>query len=151
VPHLVQIHQYGEIGGRPYIDMRLIEGRDLQTVITDGRLDPARAVRIIEQVADALHAAHGVGVLHRNVKPSNILIGDGNNAYLVDFLLAGSTEDTGTMIRSGHYMVPERFSGGRCTRSPRKPGPVVLRQMAMNCAVPRSSPFPAEPHRVWLR
>src|SRR4051812_38538187 len=58
-PHVIPIHTYGEIDGRLYVDMRLIEGRDLQSVIAeDGPLEPARAVRIIGEVAKALHAAH---------------------------------------------------------------------------------------------
>jgi serine/threonine-protein kinase len=61
-PHVVPIHNYGEIDGRLYVDMRLIEGRDLQIVLADGPLEPGRAVRIIEQVAKALHAAHKVGL-----------------------------------------------------------------------------------------
>src|ERR1700758_3630317 len=56
-PHIIPIHNYGEIGGRLYVDMRLIGGRDLQQVLADGPLEPARAVRIIEGIALALHAA----------------------------------------------------------------------------------------------
>jgi serine/threonine protein kinase len=55
---VIPIHDYGEIDGRLYVNMRLIEGRDLQEMLADGPMDPARAVRIIEQVAKALHAAH---------------------------------------------------------------------------------------------
>ncbi len=60
-PHAIPIHGYGEIDGRLYVDMRLIEGRDLESVLANGRLSPARAVRIIEQIAQALHAAAGSG------------------------------------------------------------------------------------------
>ena len=56
------------------VGMRLIEGRDLQTVLADGPLEPARAVRIIEGVAKALQVAHEVGLIHRDIKPSNILL-----------------------------------------------------------------------------
>src|SRR6185312_7053681 len=87
-PHVIPIHDYGEIDGRLYVDMRLIEGRDLQSVLADGPLEPARAVRIIEQVAKALQAAHRVGLVHRDVKPSNILLDEDDFAYLIDFGIA---------------------------------------------------------------
>ncbi|WP_131823572.1 serine/threonine-protein kinase, partial [Mycobacterium talmoniae] len=82
-PHIVPIHNYGDIDGRLYVDMRLIEGRDLATVLAhDGRLHPARAVAIIEQVASALDTAHHAGLTHRDLRPSNVLIDARDFAYL---------------------------------------------------------------------
>jgi serine/threonine protein kinase len=113
-PHVIPIHNYGEIDGRLYVDMRLVEGRDLETVLADGPLDPARAVRIIDQVARALHAAHKVGLLHRDIKPSNILIDADDFAYLIDFGIARAIDET-RMTKSGNtigtfaYIAPERL------------------------------------------
>src|SRR5246500_3367438 len=113
-PHVVPIHDYGEINGRLYVCMRLIEGRDLETVLAEGPIEPARAVRIIEGVALALQAAHEVGLLHRDVKPSNILLDRNDFAYLIDFGIAraaGETKltSTGSMIGTLHYVAPERL------------------------------------------
>nr|WP_256389936.1 lipoprotein LpqH [Mycobacterium sp. 1164966.3] len=113
-PHIIPIHNYGEIDGQLYVDMRLVEGRDLQDVLSGGPLEPARAVRIIEQVAKALQAAHKVGLIHRDVKPSNILVDDDDFAYLIDFGIARGADQTGltgtgNMIGSLHYMAPERL------------------------------------------
>jgi serine/threonine-protein kinase len=113
-PHVIPIHQYGEIDGRLYVDMRLVEGRDLQEVLNEGPLEPARAVRIIEQVAKALRAAHKIGLIHRDVKPSNILIDEDDFAYLIDFGIARGADQTGltgtgAAIGSWHYMAPERM------------------------------------------
>ena len=116
-PHVVPIHTYGEIDGRLYVDMRLIKGHDLQTVLAEGPLPPARAVRIIEQVAEALHAAHEIGLVHRDVKPSNILLDKNDFAYLIDFGIARAAEDTkltgtGSMIGTLQYLAPERLGTG---------------------------------------
>jgi serine/threonine protein kinase, bacterial len=113
-PHVIPIHNYGEIDGRLYVDMRLIEGRDLQTVLADGPLDPARAVRIVEQIAKALHSAHQVGLLHRDIKPSNILLDHDDFAYLIDFGIARALDETrmtqsGNTIGTFHYIAPERL------------------------------------------
>ena len=115
-PHVIPIHNYGEIDGRLYVDMRLIEGRDLQTLLAEGPLDPARAVRIIDQVAKALHGAHRAGLLHRDVKPSNILIDGDDFAYLIDFGIARAVDETrmtksGNTIGTFHYIAPERLDG----------------------------------------
>ncbi|MBO0679136.1 transporter substrate-binding domain-containing protein [Mycolicibacterium sp. S2-37] len=118
-PHVVPIHGYGEIDGRLYLDMRLIEGRNLGAILqdTDRALLPAFAVKVIEQVATALDAAHAAGLIHRDVKPSNILITDRDFVYLIDFGLARTAGDpamttAGSTLGTLAYMAPERFNGG---------------------------------------
>ena len=117
-PHVVPIHNFGEIEGRLYVDMRLIEGQDLEHVLAKGPLDSARSVKIIEQVASALNAAHRVGLVHRDVKPSNILLAEDDFAYLIDFGIARGTEETGltgtgNVVGTWPYMAPERFTTGQ--------------------------------------
>ncbi|MCV6973042.1 serine/threonine protein kinase [Mycobacterium bourgelatii] len=118
-PHVVPIHGYGEIDGQLYVDMRLIEGRDLMRYIVEhgGRLSPERAVTVIEQVAAALDSAHRAGLVHRDIKPSNILVANARDfVYLIDFGIARNAADT-SLTRSGDtlgtvaYMAPERFDG----------------------------------------
>lgn len=114
-PHVIPIYDYGEIDGRLYVSMRLVEGRDLHAVLTDGPVQPDRAVRIIEQIAKALHAAHKVGLVHRDVKPSNILLDEDEFAYLIDFGIARAADDTrmtgtGNAIGTFQYMAPERLA-----------------------------------------
>lgn len=116
-PHIVPIHSYGEIDGRLYVDMRLIVGQDLESLLRGGPLDSGQAVKIIEQVASALHAAHDAGLVHRDVKPSNVLVTPSDFAYLIDFGIArsaGSTglTSTGSTIGTWAYMAPERFGTG---------------------------------------
>ncbi|WP_077089838.1 protein kinase domain-containing protein [Mycobacterium rhizamassiliense] len=118
-PHVVPIHSYGEIDGRLYVDMRLIEGRDLDHYIAEngGRLSAERAVAVIEQVAAALDTAREEGLIHRDVKPSNILVTKARDfVYLIDFGIARAAADT-ALTHTGHtmgtvaYMAPERFRG----------------------------------------
>jgi serine/threonine protein kinase len=123
-PHVVPIHGYGEIDRRLYLDMRLIEGRNLGTMLEDAEgkpLGPAFAVKVVEQVATALDAAHEAGLIHRDVKPSNILITDRDFVYLIDFGLARSAGEKG-LTTAGNtlgtlaYMAPERFEGAQIDR-----------------------------------
>lgn len=114
-PHVIPIHDWGEIDGVLYIDMRLVPGEDLRSRLREhGPLDPTHAVAILDQIASALEAAHADGLVHRDVKPDNILLTTSDFAYLVDFGIAHSTTDltltaTGSAIGSYAYMAPERF------------------------------------------
>jgi serine/threonine protein kinase len=119
-PHVVPIHGYGEIDGQLYLDMRLIDGEDLGTVLSEaqGPLAPERAVTIVEQVAAALDSAHAVGLVHRDVKPSNIFVSAKDFVYLIDFGIARTTSQTGltsvgSTLGTMAYMAPERFKSGQ--------------------------------------
>ncbi len=122
-PNVVQVHHAGEEDGRLFVTMDLIEGSDLRDVIDhEGRIEPRRAVAIIAQVASALDAAHGRGLVHRDIKPGNILIErrDGEeHAYLTDFGLTkrieASTDITasGGFVGSLDYVAPEQIRGER--------------------------------------
>ncbi len=120
-PHVVPIHDYGEIDGQMFMEMRLIEGTDLDSLLKRfGPLTPPRAVAIITQIASALDAAHAAGVMHRDIKPPNILVTRDDFAYLVDFGIASATTDEkltqlGTAVGTWKYMAPERFSNDEVT------------------------------------
>ena len=121
-PHVVPIHDVGEIDGRLYVTMRLINGVDLQTMLNSGPLDAQRAVHIVEQIASALSSAHQAGLVHRDVKPSNILVTANDFAYLIDFGIARAAGDTAltsanTTIGTWAYMAPERFNTGQSDAS----------------------------------
>jgi serine/threonine-protein kinase len=115
-PHVVPIHDFGEIDDQLFVDMRLIEGTDLASVLNRfGPMGPPRAVAILRQIAAALDAAHSAGVLHRDVKPANVLLTGDDFAYLVDFGIASATTDEkltrmGSTIGTWIYMAPERFT-----------------------------------------
>jgi len=122
-PHVVPIHSWGDIDGRLYLDMRYVDGEDLgDRIDRAGALRPGDAVDVVGQIACALDAAHRAGLVHRDVKPSNILLtgGAGHSpgfAYLVDFGIAravsGETSAAltraGTTLGSLDYMAPERL------------------------------------------
>jgi len=90
-PNVVSVFDAGEFDGQPFIAMQWVDGKDLHSLLADGPLEPARVATIIVQIARALDAAHTKGLLHRDVKPGNVLVrqlSDGDHAYLTDFGLA---------------------------------------------------------------
>ncbi len=118
-PAIVRVLEAGQAGGRAYLAMPLVEGESLaDRLARSGALDEATAVDIAWQIADALDYAHRQGVIHRDVKPSNILLTREGRAVLTDFGVALALDDP-TLTRTGHtigtpaYMAPEQASGDR--------------------------------------
>src|SRR5712671_5123593 len=114
--HVVRIHDLGEIDGIKYITMPYVQGDDLGTVLRrDGKLPVARALRLARQIADGLQAAHEAGVVHRDLKPPNIMVGGGDDeqALIMDFGISASTDDVtaGTIVGTLEYMSPEQGTG----------------------------------------
>jgi serine/threonine-protein kinase len=119
-PHVVPIHDWGDVDGSLYIDMRRVDGVDLRTLLKNGPLDQQQAVTIIGQIAAALDGAHAAGLIHRDVKPENVIVTPADFAYLVDFGIAESAGETrltsfGAAVGSCAYMAPERFGTGAVT------------------------------------
>ncbi len=119
-PNVIPIFDAGDEDGVLYIMMRLVEGTDLrEQIAADGALEPLRAARIVRQVGAALDAAHARGMLHRDVKPSNVLLGRQDHVYLTDFGLAKRADSgehltrAGTIIRRAEYVAPEQILNQR--------------------------------------
>jgi streptogramin lyase len=115
-PSIVPIYDAGEVEGRLYIAMRYVEGGDLSRLLShEGALEPARALALLFPVADALDAAAARGLVHRDVKPSNILLDGSGRPYLADFGLSKETSAQG-LVESSHfaasvgYVAPEQIS-----------------------------------------
>jgi serine/threonine protein kinase len=104
-PNVIPIYAAGECDGVLYLAMRYVPGSDLRTVLLDeGRLKPSRAVAVLVQVAAALEAAHAGGLVHRDVKPANVLVAAGDRAYLSDFGLSKRTTSGAALTRSGEVL-----------------------------------------------
>ncbi|MEU1184371.1 serine/threonine-protein kinase [Streptomyces sp. NPDC005820] len=117
-PAVVNVHDVAVVDGQPWIVMELVHGRSLGSVLQEGTLSAREAARIGLQVLAALEAAHAAGILHRDVKPDNILLGRHDRIVLTDFGIAhieGETSltDTGGFVGSPEYIAPERVLGQR--------------------------------------
>ncbi|MEV7399496.1 serine/threonine-protein kinase [Streptomyces sp. NPDC091267] len=117
-PSVVTVHDVVVEDAKPWIVMELVRGQSLADLLQEGTLDPREASRIGLAVLGALIAAHGAGVLHRDVKPANVLLGRGDRVVLTDFGIAQvegeeALTETGAFVGSPEYIAPERVLGQR--------------------------------------
>ena len=122
-PNIVAVFDFGEEDSGPYIVMELIDGQDLASILREnGPLPPRQAARVSAEVAKALHAAHVRGIVHRDVKPSNILVGRDGRVKVADFGIARALAESqitlpGTTMGSVHYFSPEQARGEPATQA----------------------------------
>ena len=118
-PNVVPLYEAGEEDGTVYIVTRWVEGTELGALIRrDGPLEPARAARIAAQIASALEVAHEKGLIHRDVKPSNVIVTADDHVYITDFGLTKRADSlsgftaAGQMLGTIDYVAPEQIEGG---------------------------------------
>ncbi len=121
-PGVAQVYDYGDAGPRhpPYLVMELVDGPSLADLIAGGPLDPARAMDVVAQTAAGLHAAHLAGLVHRDIKPGNLLLNRDGQVKITDFGIAHSAGSspvtlTGMVVGTPAYLAPERVAGGPAT------------------------------------
>ncbi|MFE4515107.1 protein kinase [Kitasatospora sp. NPDC056783] len=123
-PHIVTVHDLGQCGSGDeqevtFLVMELLVGRTLTQVLRDGLPEPERSLRWGQQICEALAAAHDAGMVHRDIKPDNVMITEAGQLKVLDFGIAqldtgtGGLTTVGTVIGSPAYMAPERWSGDR--------------------------------------
>src|SRR5215475_13017986 len=121
-PGIAQVYDYGEDGAAasPYLVMELVDGPSLARVLAAGPLDPAATMDVLAQAAAGLQAAHAAGLVHRDVKPGNLLVGPAGRVKITDFGIAHATwsapiTQTGALVGTLAYLAPERVAGGPAT------------------------------------
>jgi ABC-type branched-subunit amino acid transport system substrate-binding protein len=115
-PNVIPIYEAGEHDGQLYLAMRFVEGSDLKSLLArEGSMAPERALAVLAKVAGALDAAHRRALVHRDVKPANVLIDQEGHAYLTDFGISkqvgGESTDTGRIVGTLDYLAPEQIRG----------------------------------------
>lgn len=116
-PGIASVHDYGEDGDTAYLVMELVEGEPLSALLArEGKLPPQRVTTMLAQAADALHAAHRAGVVHRDVKPGNLLVEANDRIRVTDFGIARAVDgvaltSTGETLGTAQYLSPEQASG----------------------------------------
>jgi eukaryotic-like serine/threonine-protein kinase len=119
-PNVARVYDFGRDGGTPFLVMELLEGQTLAGRLASGPLPPAEAARVAAAVADALDAAHRRGIVHRDVKPSNVMLTAGGDVKVMDFGIAAAADETHSTTGSGlyatvAYVPPERVAGEPAT------------------------------------
>src|SRR4051794_35281909 len=120
-PNVVNVFDYGMESGDPFIVMELIDGGDLGSIIRErGPMEPVAAARIAQQMYEALDAAHARGIIHRDIKPTNVLLTSGGRVKVADFGIARAFSEAqltmpGTTLGSVHYFSPEQARGEMVT------------------------------------
>ena len=120
-PNIVQVHDFAEEGEIAYLVMEFIQGRELRSFFdSKSKFEPAEAVRIMGELLDALHFAHEAGVIHRDVKPANVMLDTQGRVKLADFGVARIQDSersaAGTMVGTPAFMSPEQIQGGKIDR-----------------------------------
>jgi non-specific serine/threonine protein kinase len=150
-PHVLPVYEAGESEGRLFLAIRYVEGEDLASLLArEGPLEPVRAVGLLAQIASALDAAHARGLVHRDVKPANVLVvtqEGSEHAYLTDFGIAkSSATDTAGLTAAGQllgtvdYLAPESIQHGRATAA----SDVYALACVLYELLTGSTPFPRE-------
>ena len=115
-PNIVMVYEFGQLNGQPYFIMEYVDGLNLRQLEQEGKLSPREALQIVPQICDALQFAHDAGIVHRDIKPDNILLDKKGRVKIADFGIAkilGTAEDPAIPVTQGaigtpHYMAPEQ-------------------------------------------
>jgi len=158
-PNTVTIYDVGEAAGRPYIVMEYLPGGSLATRLASGRIDQALALEWLDQAARALDAAHERGVVHRDVKPGNLLLDKEDHVHVADFGIARAADvdshtQTGVILGTAGYLAPEQASGGHATPASDEYALAVVAHELLTRARPGATPsskLPPTAHAVFTR
>ena len=158
-PHTITIYDVGESDGRPYLVMEYLPGGSLDARLAASRIDRAQAMEWLDQAARALDAAHARGVVHRDVKPGNLLLDKDDNLCVADFGIAraagvDSNTQTGVILGTAGYLAPEQAAGGRTTAASDRYALAVVAHELLTGARPGptlSSKLPPAAHQVFAQ